>query len=299
MLARQSSLLKSAALSTLRHRAAFSALSQDAWSWGGAPSASSGPLPSAGRSSGSAASSAPYEETRRKHGRSSNNMLIPPFRGLLVDAAGTLLSPSEPAAEVYLRYASKYGCCLSSNEILHRFRSAYNKPWADSRIRYVDDGRPFWRHIVKMSTNCDSEAAFEEIYEYYARGEAWELTPGAAESLERMRAAGIRTAIVSNFDTRLRRILRDLDIGHLFDAVVISAEVWAEKPNPRIFEAACAELGLPPESCVHVGDDRRNDLYGARDAGCCAWLWGQDVFSFNDVERRLETGNYWDSLDDE
>ena len=57
-------------------------------------------------------------------------------------------------------------------------------------------------------------------------------------------------------------------------------QLGAEKPNPRVFEAACAALGLPPESCVHVGDDRRNDLYGARDAGCVAWLWGQDVHDF-------------------
>lgn len=41
----------------------------------------------------------------------------------------------------------------------------------------------------------------------------------------------------------------------------------------------------------------RNDLFGARDAGCYAWLWGQDVASFADVERRLVTGNYFDSLD--
>lgn len=42
-----------------------------------------------------------------------------------------------------------------------------------------------------------------------------------------------------------------------------------------IFEAACRALGLPPAACVHVGDDRRNDLFGARDAGCWAWLWGE------------------------
>lgn len=35
--------------------------------------------------------------------------------------------------------------------------------------------------------------------------------------------AGIKTAIVSNFDTRLWRILRELHIDQLFDAVIISA----------------------------------------------------------------------------
>ena len=32
-----------------------------------------------------------------------------------------------------------------------------------------------------------------------------------------------------------------------------------------------------------MGDDRRNDIWGARDAGCDAWLWGSDVHSFKEV----------------
>ncbi|PSC73910.1 haloacid dehalogenase-like hydrolase domain-containing 3 [Micractinium conductrix] len=220
----------------------------------------------------------------------------PRFKGLLVDAAGTLLSPSEPAAEVYLRYARKYGCDLSPLEVLQRFRAAYNTPWGQSTIRYVGDGRPFWRHIVFQSTGCCSDEMFEELYDHYARGDSYKVAPGAIEALRRIRDAGYKTAVVSNFDTRLWRILADLRLSDLFDAVVVSAEVQAEKPNPVIFEAACAALGLPPEQCVHVGDDRRNDLYGARDSGCFAWLWGQDVFTFAEVERRLATRNYFDSL---
>lgn len=53
---------------------------------------------------------------------------------------------------------------------------------------------------------------------------------------------------------------------------------------------------MQPAEAVHVGDDRRNDLFGARRAGCYAWLWGQDVSSFADVEQRLSTGNFMDSL---
>ena len=57
----------------------------------------------------------------------------------------------------------------------------------------------------------------------------------------------------------------------------------AEKPNPTIFLKACELLGVKPEDAVHVGDDRRNDLWGARDAGCDAWLWNSDVHSFKEV----------------
>ena len=31
----------------------------------------------------------------------------------------------------------------------------------------------------------------------------------------------------------------------------------------------------------------RNDIFGARDAGCFAWLWGLDVQTFDDVKRRM------------
>jgi len=50
-----------------------------------------------------------------------------------------------------------------------------------------------------------------------------------------------------------------------------------------IFLKACDLLGVDPEDAVHVGDDRRNDIWGARDAGCDAWLWGSDVHSFTEV----------------
>ena len=40
---------------------------------------------------------------------------------------------------------------------------------------------------------------------------------------------------------------------------------------------------MRPEDALHVGDDRRNDVWGARDAGCDAWLWGSDVHSFKEV----------------
>ena len=43
-------------------------------------------------------------------------------------------------------------------------------------------------------------------------------------------APGVKRAVVSNFDTRLRPLLAGLRLDSLFDAIVVSAEVDAEKP---------------------------------------------------------------------
>jgi FMN hydrolase / 5-amino-6-(5-phospho-D-ribitylamino)uracil phosphatase len=56
-------------------------------------------------------------------------------------------------------------------------------------------------------------------------------------------------------------------------AIVVSQRVGAIKPDPRIFRAAEAALGTPPERIIHVGDDWAADVVGARRAGWrVAWL---------------------------
>ncbi|KAK2970492.1 hypothetical protein RJ640_023675 [Escallonia rubra] len=205
-------------------------------------------------------------------------------KALFVDAVGTLVVPSQPMAQIYREIGEKYGVQYSEGEILNRYRRAYEQPWGKSRLRFVDDGRPFWQYIVSSSTGCSDSQYFEELYNYYTTEKAWHLCdPNAEEVFKALRKAGVKLAVVSNFDTRLRPLLRALNCDHWFDAVAVSAEVAAEKPNPMIFLKACELLGVEPEDAVHVGDDRRNDIWGARDAGCDAWLWGSDVYSFKEV----------------
>ncbi|KAJ3683825.1 hypothetical protein LUZ60_014052 [Juncus effusus] len=204
-------------------------------------------------------------------------------RALLVDAVGTLLVPAQPMAQIYREIGEKYGVVCSEEEILYRYRLAYEQPWGKSRLRYVNDGRPFWQHIVSSSTGCSDSQYFEELYNYYTTEKAWQLLdPEAEKVFKALRKAGVKTAVVSNFDTRLRPVLSALNCDHWFDAIAVSAEVEAEKPNPTIFLKACDLVGVKPEEAVHVGDDRRNDIWGARDAGCDAWLWGSDIFSFKE-----------------
>ena len=191
-----------------------------------------------------------------------------------------------------LRYGREYNVTLSDAEVLSRFRSAYNQPWGASS-RYSGDARDFWGFIVAKSLACDNPMLAEDIYRYYERPEAWSLAPGLVPALLRIRQAGIPICVVSNFDTRLKPTLKVLGILDLFDHVIVSAEVGAEKPSPVIFEAACRACGVDPsaELVVHVGDDRRNDVWGARDCGLAAWLWGIDVSTFDEIADRVISGN--------
>ena len=58
-----------------------------------------------------------------------------------------------------------------------------------------------------------------------------------------------------------------------FRGAVFARDVGCAKPDRRIFEHACDLLGVTPAHVLHVGDDARLDVLGARFAGLrTAWL---------------------------
>ena len=97
-----------------------------------------------------------------------------------------------------------------------------------------------------------------------------------APVLTACRGLGIRTVVVSDWDCALAAHLADIGIGHLLDAVVVSAEIGVAKPDPRIFAAALEAVGVGPEAAMHVGDDPRRDLHGAEMAGIMGVLLDRD-----------------------
>jgi len=70
-------------------------------------------------------------------------------------------------------------------------------------------------------------------------------------------------AAVSNGNADLARI----GIGELFAFQLGSREFGAAKPDPGIFHAACARLGVERTHVLHVGDHAEMDVAGAMRAG--------------------------------
>ena len=88
-------------------------------------------------------------------------------------------------------------------------------------------------------------------------------------TLEHLRDAGFKLAIVSNWDTPLDPLTERLGIAHYFDIIVASHDtrVLSAKPDPHIFNYTLAAVGVSAEEAVHVGDTYEADIIGARNAG--------------------------------
>ena len=78
--------------------------------------------------------------------------------------------------------------------------------------------------------------------------------------------------------------LGKVGLDEFFVASVQAREVGTPKPKPEIFDAAMQKAGVPHARILHVGDDPRTDVEGARDAGMqTAWVnrkaerWPADI----------------------
>lgn len=107
---------------------------------------------------------------------------------------------------------------------------------------------------------------------------AGDFRPEVIEALRRVKLAGLKTGCITNNmphnaaggpssgGTPAGRSLYAREIMELFDVVIESAKIGIRKPNPRIYEMMCEQLGVAPSACVFL-DDLGGNLKPARALG--------------------------------
>jgi len=217
-----------------------------------------------------------------------------PLRAVSFDAAGTLFHPVAPIGELYAGVARRHGIAVDATALHRRFRAAFQAApplafpgVAPAELRAREKA---WWHAVVREVFAgvavgDFDAYFDDLFAFFASADAWRADPDAAPLIRNLRAWNLRILVVSNFDARVRGVLAALGLAELIDAITISSEAGAAKPDPGIFRTALATasaLGgeaLKPSEVLHVGDTTREDLPAARAAGLDVVLVGDETLA--------------------
>ena len=193
------------------------------------------------------------------------------IRAVTFDVGGTLIEPWPSIGDVYGQVAQRHGIQISPEVLNQRFAAAwktrknfgYNKSdWSE----LVDET------FAGLATTRPSASFFPELYQQFAGAAAWRIYEDVRPCLDRLRRCGIKLGAISNWDERLRPLLKALALDRYFDAIVISNEESGRKPGAEIFRAAASQLKTPPQAILHIGDSRVEDFEGARAAGFQALL---------------------------
>jgi HAD superfamily hydrolase (TIGR01509 family) len=139
----------------------------------------------------------------------------------------------------------------------------------DERLREIPATSKY-RRLLEQLGGIDRDAVpglAGEIAELHhaALVAASEAIEGAPDLLDAVRARGIPTVLISNWDHAAagQAMLESTGLADRLDHVVISETVGLRKPHPRLFELAIEPFAAAPETALHVGDLAEADAWGA------------------------------------
>ncbi len=137
--------------------------------------------------------------------------------------------------------------------------------------------REWWKNLVhEVFTSAGGvdnfEDFFHELYDVFARPQAWKLYEDVHHLLPLLKKQGKKLGIVSNWDSRLFKLCEAFELNQYFDFVIASAVFGASKPSPKIFQEALRLANVKPEEALHIGDSFEDDILGAQRVGLGAVL---------------------------
>lgn len=195
---------------------------------------------------------------------------------MLLDALGTLVELEPPWERLPQTILRRHGVEVSEDEAkrallveMAYYRKHHQEGFDDDSLTRLR------RHCAEVLRNELSAAAaidLDSLTEVLLDSLRFSPYPDAAPALAELRAAGMRIAVVSNWDCSLPDILAGVGLAGAVDEVVVSAQAKAAKPDPRIFAIALERLRRRPAEALVVGDSLETDVAGAKAAGIRAAL---------------------------
>jgi putative hydrolase of the HAD superfamily len=198
------------------------------------------------------------------------------YRAVFFDAGETLVHPHPTFPDRFSTVLAREGYDVDTEVIRERIhivsdRFAHaaetNELWTTTPER----SRAFWHDVYGIFFRelgiSDANGLIDTVYAEFTDLANYALFEDVVPMLRRLRNAGLRLGVISNFEEWLERLLDQLGVGEYFDVRVISGVEGMEKPDPRIFHLAMSRAGVNAASSVYVGDSPKFDVEPAAALG--------------------------------
>jgi 2-haloacid dehalogenase len=183
---------------------------------------------------------------------------LPGIKACVFDAYGTLFD-----------YASAAARC---RDVLGDRLDALNALWREKQLQYTWlralQGRhaDFWQvtgdalDFALETLGLANEGLRARLMDLYLTLDAF---PEIPETLRRLKAAGVKTAILSNGTPEmLDAAVGNAGIGDLLDVVLSVEAVGVYKPHPKVYQLAVDRFGIPAEA-ISFQSSNAWDAYAA------------------------------------
>ncbi|MDP9357534.1 MAG: HAD-IA family hydrolase [Chloroflexota bacterium] len=213
-----------------------------------------------------------------------------PIALVTFDLYDTLIELTPPRWERLAAVCRRLGLAADPAALLASDRVAEDYYTEENTIRPIRDRTAAEREAFRLTlmgrwlrsaglpddpeTTQAARRAYLAEFEADADGGNYRVFPDVMPALERLRAAGVKRAVISNADADVTALCTRLAFAHGMDAIITSALVGYEKPDPRTFRAALDHpaIATHPADALHIGDQPRSDVVGAVGVGMRAAL---------------------------
>ncbi len=121
-----------------------------------------------------------------------------------------------------------------------------------------------------VMTRLRAEVPYEEFFPMY--GDIFTEIPATCDLLRRLRTRYLLYLLSDTNEIHFGYVRERLGLLRIFQEFIVSYQVGAMKPDPRIYQEALRRSDLPARSCVFV-DDRPGNIEGATRVGMHAVLF--------------------------
>jgi beta-phosphoglucomutase family hydrolase len=176
-------------------------------------------------------------------------------RAVLWDMDGTLIDSEEFHWVSWRNTLANEGIAITREQFLSSFGQRN-----DSII-------PRWLGTTATPERIERIAnSKEELYRQLVRRDGISPLPGVANWVRRLHREGWLQAVASAAPrANIEAVLEALSATHIFQGIVSAEDVHRGKPDPEVYLAAAARVGVSPDRCIVV-EDAAAGVEGARRA---------------------------------